>query len=425
MTPAGGQQTLQDGLVEHVTCLGCGCACDDIAVRVSAGRITAATNACELGATWFGDGRAPSTIRVGGRESALDAAVTAIATALDASRRPLIYLAPELSCEAQREAIALGDWIHGAVDTVSSATVLGAILAAQERGRATATLGEIRNRADVIVFWGVDPNARYPRYWSRYAPEPSGLHVNDGRRGRQVIAVDVGAAHGAADADVRIGVSERDEVALLTMTAAATGKPAASCAEPLGGLAQSLAKQLTGARYVAIVADAEPRRSADSDLRPGFSDPQRAMALIALAHAVNVPTRCALSILRAGGNRSGAEAVMTAHTGFPTGGSFSGGFPVYRPHDPATAADAVLVVGDATQIPSDAFARFPPNALVIVGPRASQHTATATIDTGVAGIHLNGTALRMDDVPLRLRPAVPRGLDPVEIVRAVRERITR
>src|SRR3954469_23071526 len=122
MTPAGGQQTLQDGLVEHVTCLGCGCACDDIAVRVSAGRIIATTNACELGATWFGDGTTPSMIRVGGRESALDAAVAAIAATLNASRLPLLYLAPELSCEAQCEGIALADWIRGWVDTISSAT---------------------------------------------------------------------------------------------------------------------------------------------------------------------------------------------------------------------------------------------------------------------------------------------------------------
>src|SRR3954468_3621223 len=238
MTPAGGQQTMQHGLVEHVTCLGCGCACDDIAVRVSAGRIIVATNACELGATWFGDGTAPSTIRVGGRESSLDAAVTAIATMLDASRRPLIYLAPELSCEAQGEAIALADRVQGAVDTISSATVLGAILAAQERGRATATLGEIRNRADVIVFWGADPNARYPRYWSRYAPEPSGLHIDRGRRGRQVIAVDVGEAKAAPDPDVRIPISERDEVALLTMTATLVRKRDASFGEPLSRLAE-------------------------------------------------------------------------------------------------------------------------------------------------------------------------------------------
>ena len=38
-----------------------------------------------------------------------------------------------------------------------------ASLPAQRRGRATATLGEISNRADVLLFWGVDPAERYPR----------------------------------------------------------------------------------------------------------------------------------------------------------------------------------------------------------------------------------------------------------------------
>src|SRR5205823_3963998 len=42
--------------VEHVTCLGCGCACDDITVVVQRGRLTEAQRACALrGAA---DGRA-------------------------------------------------------------------------------------------------------------------------------------------------------------------------------------------------------------------------------------------------------------------------------------------------------------------------------------------------------------------------------
>ena len=41
---------------------------------------------------------------------------------------------------------------------------MSSLLAAQERGRASATLGQVRNFADVVVFWGVDPALRYPRY---------------------------------------------------------------------------------------------------------------------------------------------------------------------------------------------------------------------------------------------------------------------
>src|SRR2546422_9823207 len=42
--------------VAHVTCLGCGCACDDIAVVVERDRIASLENACPLGQAWFGDG---------------------------------------------------------------------------------------------------------------------------------------------------------------------------------------------------------------------------------------------------------------------------------------------------------------------------------------------------------------------------------
>jgi formylmethanofuran dehydrogenase subunit B len=422
MSLAGGPQPQSEQLVEHATCLGCGCTCDDIGVRLEAGRIVETRNACALGARWFGDGSLPTAIRVNGQDAALADALAAIAGALNAAHQPLVYLAPELSCEAQREAIALADRIRGAVDTISSATALAWILAAQERGRAGATLGEIRNRADTIVFWGVHPNVRYPRYWSRYAPEPTGLYVGAAGHTRRVIAVDVGDACGPADADARLAIGERDEVAVLTAAAAMVRKPGTRF-ESFGAEAGRLIALLTDARYVAIVADGEPPVSAATENGRPFQDPQRAAALIALAQALNGPTRCALSTLRAGGNRSGAEAVLTAHTGYPTGVSFADGYPAYRPYDVSRSVDATLVVGDAAQLPPDLLASFAGRPLAIIGPRAGAHDALATIDTGLAGIHVNGTVLRMDDVPLRVRPSVHRGLDPAEVVRALRERV--
>ena len=43
---------------------------------------------------------------------------------------------------------------------------------------------------------------------------------------------------------------------------------------------------------------------------------------------------------------------------------------------------------------------------MVVGPRASEapFAARVAVDTGIAGIHEGGTAYRMDDIPLRLRP---------------------
>jgi len=44
--------------------------------------------------------------------------------------------------------------------------------------------------------------------------------------------------------------------------------------------------------------------------------------------------------------------------------------------------------------------------VVVIGPRASEAPldARVAVDTGIAGIHEGGTAYRMDDTPLRLRP---------------------
>ncbi|PYO82698.1 MAG: hypothetical protein DMD65_08085, partial [Gemmatimonadetes bacterium] len=75
--------------------------------------------------------------------------------------------------------------------------------------------GEIRQRADVIVFWAVDPADRYPRYASRYAVEPRGLEAPEGRKSRTVIAVDVGPSRGPDDADTRVTIAPEDEVDAL------------------------------------------------------------------------------------------------------------------------------------------------------------------------------------------------------------------
>ncbi|HEV2083801.1 MAG TPA: hypothetical protein VGR09_01850, partial [Gemmatimonadales bacterium] len=58
---------------------------------------------------------------------------------------------------------------------------------------------------------------------------------------------------------------------------------------------------------------------------------------------------------------------------------------------------------------------------VAIGPRASQapFAPRVTIDTGVAGIHEAGTAYRVDEVPLQLRPPLPGQRSATEVLRAL------
>ena len=407
--------------VEHVTCLGCGCACDDITVVVKQDRVAETRNACALGAAWFGDGRIPQDVRVNGRAAPLERALGEAARMLGAAKRPLVYLAADLSCEAQREAVALSDRLGAMLDSITAAAAAG-VLAAQRRGRAGATLGEIRQRADVIVFWGVDPVARYPRFATRYAVEPRGLEAPRGRGSRTVIAVDVGAGRGPADADARVEIAGGDEVdALGVMRATVQGRVASDEARFRGSA--ELAGRMSQGRYVALVADGEPGAAP--------ADPDRAEALVTLAQALNAPTRCALIVLRGGGNRSGADAVLTWQTGFPFAVDFAPGFPTYRPHAGAAALvaageiDAACVIGSPASVPeplSGGLARLPS---VAIGPRASAASfrPAVAVDTGVAGIHDGGTAFRMDEIPLPLRPPLPGPPTAVGTLRSLREQL--
>src|SRR5207249_533353 len=160
--------------------------------------------------------RADATPRANGGAAPLEQALTGGARILTGARHPLVYLAGDISSETQREAVAIADRLHAAIDSLA-ATAAPAVLAAQRRGRAGATLGEIRQRADLVVFWAVDPSGRYPRYSSRYAVEPRGVAAPQGRQSRTLIAVDVGENLGPAHSDGRVAIAPGDEVDSLEM----------------------------------------------------------------------------------------------------------------------------------------------------------------------------------------------------------------
>jgi formylmethanofuran dehydrogenase subunit B len=406
--------------VESVTCLGCGCGCDDLVVEIAGDRIASVSPPCPLGQAWFGDGSAPSAVRRSGAEATLEAALSDAADMLaPASGRVLLVLAPEVSAQAQRAALALADLLQATVETATSDPAAAGLLAAQRRGRTAATLGEVRNRADALLFWAVDPGPRYPRYWSRYAPEPAGTHVPEGRTGRTVIAVTVGQDRGPAGADLELGLSPDQEVpALSVMRAVALGNQLGELPPPLQRAAE-IAGRLVKARYSAIVHEAEP------GAEPA-RDPYRTEGLLGLAQALNGPSRAALSSLRAGGNRSGAEAALTWLTGYPMAVTYRSGVPEYRPASRGVAAAAgeaaaILVVGAAAALSDVFWSAAGRKPVVVIGPRASQTPSPVrvAVDTGVAGIHEGGTAYRMDDVPLRLRPPLTAARTAVDVLTAL------
>jgi formylmethanofuran dehydrogenase subunit B len=110
-------------IVKNATCTFCGCVCDDIELHAKGDRIVKAKNACSLGEAWFRNHTAerlfPDAL-VDGRPATLEAAVDAAAGFLHAANMPLVYGLSNITCEAQREAVALTELIGGVIDSHTS-----------------------------------------------------------------------------------------------------------------------------------------------------------------------------------------------------------------------------------------------------------------------------------------------------------------
>ncbi len=110
------------------------------------------------------------------------------------------------------------------------------------------------------------------------------------------------------------------------MRAVALGNALGELPPALQAAAEAATRLMTAA-YAVLVHDGEPGEE------PG-RDAYRAEGLIALTQALNGRTRAALSTLRAGGNRSGAEAALTWQTGYPMAVSYRAGYPRYTAGQP-------------------------------------------------------------------------------------------
>src|SRR5262249_5420374 len=105
-------------VVKNATCTFCGCVCDDIELHADGERITHTKAACVLGASWFKNHTAerlyPDAL-IDGREATVDEAVEAAADFLYKADMPLVYGLSNITCEAQRESVALAELIGGLI----------------------------------------------------------------------------------------------------------------------------------------------------------------------------------------------------------------------------------------------------------------------------------------------------------------------
>src|SRR5438093_3024548 len=110
-------------VVKSATCTFCGCVCDDIELHADGERITETKAACVLGQSWFKNHTAerlyPDAL-IDGQPATVEAAIERAADLLYQANMPLIYGLSNITCEAQREAVSLAEFIGGVIDSHTS-----------------------------------------------------------------------------------------------------------------------------------------------------------------------------------------------------------------------------------------------------------------------------------------------------------------
>jgi len=142
---------------EGVVCAFCGSLCDDITLKVEDNAIVSMTGGCAIGRKRFLSPPEANAPLVKGRETGLDQAIDAAVRILSSARYPLIYGLSSTTAEAQAAAVRLAETLGATIDSTSSVCHGPGTIARQMLGIPTCTLGEVRNRADVVLFWGVIP----------------------------------------------------------------------------------------------------------------------------------------------------------------------------------------------------------------------------------------------------------------------------
>ena len=277
--------------------------------------------------------------------------------------------------------VELAEEVGGVLDNTSTVCHGPSALAIQDVGLPTCTLGQIRHRADLVIYWASDPWSSHPRHIERYTSFSEGkfersewreyitrTRAATGRKkieramkmaqshqdvfapslggqapcpailkgGRKLIVVDVRKTRTAAAADYFIQVEPNKDYELLQALRALVRdqeleveKVAGVPVEYLEEVADAMIGCSFGVIFFGLGADDEQGKMRNVD------------AAICLTRDLNARTKFAIMPMRGHFNVTGADTVFTWQTGYPYAIDFSLGYPRYNPGE-TTAVDVLM-----------------------------------------------------------------------------------
>ena len=404
--------------VYDVVCPFCGTLCDDLEVDIdNENLVIEVRNGCQIGTKKYfasnpSDHRYEKPmIKQDGvlKEASWDEAIDKAAEILVKAQRALLYGFSSTECEAQSVGVELAEILRSILDNTASVCHGPTLLAKQDVGQPTSTLGEYKNRADLVIFWGCNPVHAHPRHLGRYSEFVRGYFRKDGRNDRYIIVVDPRNTHTAQIADLYVQVNPNEDYELLNALRALL-RGVELDGEEVSGIPMEKIKEmvtiLKSCNFGVIFFG--------MGLTQTLAHHRNIDSAISLTRELNDHTKFSITPMRGHYNVAGANEVFAWNTGYAYSIDFSRGYPRYNPGEFSAVevllkdqVDASLIVASdpASNFPAASVKNMFKHPLIVIEPHITPTSAFADVvlPAAIAGIECEGTAYRMDNVPIRLR----------------------
>ena len=391
-------------------CTGCACLCEDIEIKD--GRVL---NACLRGSSLIRNlngNRAKA--RVDGNDSTVEKAIKTASELIQSAESPVIYGLDTTTIEAQSLAIKMAEKVEAYLDD-SSTYCMGPFVEMILKGEVpSTTLDEVREKADMTIYWGADPFHSHPRHMSRFTYYPRGKFRQKGwEEDRYLAVIDVRDSHTSSLARKKVIVRDDDDFmnALITLLRGET--PSAYLKD-----SAELVNRIKKSEFGVIIGGL--------GLRYGLKNLNLLRDLMKELNQVSefyfIPMGCHP-------NMRGFNETLYERTGEINRYSFRDGRsdPEYSFSSIVKSGknDVVVVIGSdpVSSLPYDISSYLGRSKLIVVDPRETLTTeiADVVIPSSYSGLETGGTMKRIDGVEIEFKPEKEEELNDVYILERLME----
>ncbi|MHA1130273.1 MAG: formylmethanofuran dehydrogenase subunit B [Candidatus Helarchaeota archaeon] len=185
-------------LKNDIICTGCSLLCNDIAIEIEQGKVKTTHHVCARGYGQFYQldfkyRLLKPLLNVNGqqKEVSYEEAIKEAIILLKKAKNPFFYGWASTTLEAQQKGIQLAQKYNAAIDCTATCTIGAAVQQFLQKNIEIPNLEDIRDNADVIIFWGSNPTASHIRLLSKFCLMARGTNTARGIEDRTAITIDI------------------------------------------------------------------------------------------------------------------------------------------------------------------------------------------------------------------------------------------